>query len=127
VFDSNELPTRATTRVPSRTAIGPEVGALKITDSEPLGLVFTLVWMRWPQNPTMNPVDSRLGRALRVAMKARNATAIAVLRTALGAIDNAEAIDISQAPQGEGERSLGGGGLVGCGGRPVGTSPRATW
>jgi uncharacterized protein YqeY len=54
------------------------------------------------------PLRSRLGRVLRVAMKARNATAIAVLRTALGAIDNAEAIDISQAPQGEGERSPGG-------------------
>jgi uncharacterized protein YqeY len=39
------------------------------------------------------PLRERLRAALPVAMKARDRTAISALRSALGAIDNAEAID----------------------------------
>ena len=42
----------------------------------------------------------RLSRALPVAMKARDRLAVAALRSALAAIDNAGAVDPSQAPPG---------------------------
>jgi hypothetical protein len=42
-------------------------------------------------------VRSRLRRALPAAMKARDMTAVAALRSALGAIDNAEAVDAARA------------------------------
>jgi uncharacterized protein len=42
----------------------------------------------------------RLSRALPVAMKARDRPAVAALRSALAAIDNAGAVDPSQAPPG---------------------------
>jgi len=43
-------------------------------------------------------VRSRLRGALPAAMKARDMTAVAALRSALGAIDNAEAVDTGLAP-----------------------------
>jgi uncharacterized protein YqeY len=43
-------------------------------------------------------VRSQLRQALGVAMKARDAIAVAAFRSALGAIDNAEAADPSDAP-----------------------------
>ncbi|WP_309234474.1 hypothetical protein [Nocardia sp. XZ_19_385] len=42
----------------------------------------------------------RLRSALTVAIKARDRTSVAALRSALGAIDNAEAVDISEARAG---------------------------
>ena len=42
-------------------------------------------------------VRSRLRGALPAAMKARDMTAVAALRSALGAIDNAEAVDAARA------------------------------
>ena len=44
-------------------------------------------------------VRDRLRAALPVAMKARDSVAVAALRSALGAIDNAEAVDGARAPQ----------------------------
>jgi uncharacterized protein YqeY len=44
---------------------------------------------------------ARIRRALTAAMKARDATAISALRSALAAIDNAEAPDVSEAPAGQ--------------------------
>jgi uncharacterized protein YqeY len=44
-------------------------------------------------------VRDRLRAALPDAMKARDSVAVAALRSALGAIDNAEAVDAAQAPQ----------------------------
>lgn len=44
-------------------------------------------------------VRDRLRAALPEAMKARDSVAVAALRSALGAIDNAEAVDAAQAPQ----------------------------
>ncbi|MGH4007901.1 MAG: GatB/YqeY domain-containing protein [Pseudonocardiaceae bacterium] len=44
-------------------------------------------------------VRERLRTALPAAMKARDLVAIAALRSALGAIDNAEAVDAERAPQ----------------------------
>jgi uncharacterized protein YqeY len=41
----------------------------------------------------------RLKTSLRVALKARDATAVAALRSAIGTIDNAEAVDRSHASQ----------------------------
>lgn len=43
-------------------------------------------------------VRARLRSALPAAMKARDMTAVAALRSALGAIDNAEAVDAARAP-----------------------------
>jgi uncharacterized protein len=43
--------------------------------------------------PDAEPLRSRLRRALPAAMKARDAAAVAALRSALAAIDNAEAIE----------------------------------
>jgi uncharacterized protein YqeY len=42
--------------------------------------------------PVDEPLRSRLRAALTAAMKVRDRTAVAVLRSALGAIDNAEAV-----------------------------------
>lgn len=44
-------------------------------------------------------VRDRLRAALPEAMKARDAVAVAALRSGLGAIDNAEAVDAARAPQ----------------------------
>lgn len=44
-------------------------------------------------------VRDRLRAALPAAMKARDSVAVAALRSALGALDNAEAVDASRAPQ----------------------------
>jgi uncharacterized protein len=44
-------------------------------------------------------VRDRLRAALASAMKARDSVAVTVLRSALGAIDNAEAVDAGAAPQ----------------------------
>jgi len=44
-------------------------------------------------------VRDRLRAALPDAMKARDSVAVAALRSALGAIDNAEAVDAARAPQ----------------------------
>ncbi|MGH3812657.1 MAG: GatB/YqeY domain-containing protein [Pseudonocardiaceae bacterium] len=44
-------------------------------------------------------VRDRLRAALPEAMKARDSVAVAALRSALGAIDNAEAVDAGRAPQ----------------------------
>ncbi|MDQ2881181.1 MAG: GatB/YqeY domain-containing protein [Actinomycetota bacterium] len=44
-------------------------------------------------------VRDRLRAALPEAMKARDAVAVAALRSALGALDNAEAVDADLAPQ----------------------------
>ncbi|MDQ3154976.1 MAG: GatB/YqeY domain-containing protein [Actinomycetota bacterium] len=44
-------------------------------------------------------VRDRLRTALPAAMKARDSVAVAALRSALGAIDNAEAVDAARAPQ----------------------------
>ncbi|HEY2765344.1 MAG TPA: hypothetical protein VGJ13_15240 [Pseudonocardiaceae bacterium] len=44
-------------------------------------------------------VRDRLRAALPAAMKARDVVAVAALRSALGAIDNAEAVDAARAPQ----------------------------
>jgi uncharacterized protein len=46
-----------------------------------------------PDGEPMAPVRQRLREALRAAMKASDRTATAVLRSALAAIDNAEAVD----------------------------------
>jgi uncharacterized protein len=46
----------------------------------------------------MEPLRTRLRQALTAAMKRRDAAAVGALRTALGAIDNAEAVDPSGAP-----------------------------
>ncbi len=43
-------------------------------------------------------VRARLRNALPAAMKDRDMTAVAALRSTLGAIDNAEAVDATQAP-----------------------------
>jgi hypothetical protein len=43
-------------------------------------------------------VRARLRNALPAAMKDRDMTAVAALRSTLGAIDNAEAVDAAQAP-----------------------------
>lgn len=40
----------------------------------------------------------RLGESLKVAMNQRDAAAVAALRSAMSAVDNAEAVDRSQAP-----------------------------
>jgi len=40
----------------------------------------------------------RLGESLKVAINARDAAAVAALRSAMSAVDNAEAVDRSQAP-----------------------------
>ena len=40
-----------------------------------------------------SPLRARLRRALTVAMKSRDTTTVSVLRTSLGAIDNAESVD----------------------------------
>ena len=40
----------------------------------------------------------RLGEALKVAINARDGVAVAALRSAMSAVDNAEAVDRSQAP-----------------------------
>ena len=50
----------------------------------------------------MSNLRLRLREALRAAMKARDLTAVAALRTTLGAIDNAEAVDVSDAPSPKG-------------------------
>lgn len=47
----------------------------------------------------MNDVRARLRVALRDAMRARDRTATAALRSALGAIDNAEAVDEARGPR----------------------------
>jgi uncharacterized protein YqeY len=44
------------------------------------------------------PVRDRLRLALRDAMKARDAVAVGALRSALAAVDNAEAVEASPAP-----------------------------
>lgn len=44
-------------------------------------------------------VRDRLRAALPAAMKARDSVAVAALRSALGALDNAEAVDAGRAPQ----------------------------
>ena len=54
-----------------------------------------------PQNPGDSPsgdVRTRLRQALREALSARDKTAVSALRSALGAIDNAEAIHPGSAP-----------------------------
>jgi uncharacterized protein YqeY len=51
------------------------------------------------------PLRERLRAALPAAMKARDRNAIAAVRSALGAIDNAEAIDTPDAPAGAIEAS----------------------
>ena len=52
-------------------------------------------------------------RDLTAAMRARDKRAVAVLRSTLGAIDNAEAVDAAQAPQAGEERPAGEGGIAG--------------
>ncbi len=46
----------------------------------------------------LEPLRLRLRKALTAAMKAQDAAAVSVLRTTLGAIDNAEAVDGSLPP-----------------------------
>lgn len=48
------------------------------------------------EDPT--PLRARLRGALTPAMKARDAAAVAALRSALAAIDNAEAVSVTEAP-----------------------------
>jgi uncharacterized protein len=48
--------------------------------------------------PEVGQLRQRLRQALVVAMKGRDSLAIAALRTTLGAIDNAEAVDIPERP-----------------------------
>jgi uncharacterized protein len=54
-----------------------------------------------PPSPPGDPehLRDRLRRALPTAMKARDAAAVAALRSALAAIENAEAADLTQAPR----------------------------
>src|SRR3954464_895805 len=53
-----------------------------------------------PSSPTsVADVRDRLRSALKAAMKDRDKTAVAALRSALGAIDNAEAVDPAHAPK----------------------------
>ena len=58
----------------------------------------TVVAMKPDQPASPETVRDRLRRALSAAMKTRDATAVAALRSALAAIDNAEAVDPTQAP-----------------------------
>jgi uncharacterized protein len=51
-----------------------------------------------PNRPTADGVRSRLRQALGTAMKARDTIAVAAFRSALAALDNAEAADLSDAP-----------------------------
>ncbi|WP_234391152.1 GatB/YqeY domain-containing protein [Nocardia suismassiliense] len=46
--------------------------------------------------PSTDPLRARLRAALSVAMKSRDRQAIAALRSTLGAIDNAEAVDVGE-------------------------------
>jgi uncharacterized protein YqeY len=48
--------------------------------------------------PAAEPLRTRLRRALPVALKARDAAAVAALRSTLGALDNAEAVAAPAAP-----------------------------
>ncbi|MEV6768132.1 hypothetical protein AB0N05_05805 [Nocardia sp. NPDC051030] len=58
------------------------------------------------EHPTgVRPLRDRLRAALPVAMKARDRSATAALRSALGAIDNAEAVDASDVRAGAIEAS----------------------
>ena len=50
-------------------------------------------------NDGVGTVRDRLRAALPAAMKARDAVAVSALRSALGAIDNAEAVEVVRAPQ----------------------------
>ncbi|MFI9407390.1 hypothetical protein [Nocardia sp. NPDC052316] len=47
-------------------------------------------------DPSTEPLRARLRTALSVAMKSRNRQAITALRSTLGAIDNAEAVDVGE-------------------------------
>jgi len=49
--------------------------------------------------PNVEPLRLRLRQALTAAMKARDAVALSALRSTLGAIDNAEAVDAIDATQ----------------------------
>jgi uncharacterized protein YqeY len=53
-------------------------------------------------------------RGLTAAMKARDKRAVAVLRSTLAAIDNAEAVDAAQAPSAGGGRPAGEGEIAGA-------------
>jgi uncharacterized protein len=55
-----------------------------------------------PAAPEQVSLRIRMRSALLVAMKARDAPAMSALRSALAAIDNAGAVDLSHAPQPEG-------------------------
>ena len=63
--------------------------------------------------PGADGLRGRLRSAVRVAMKQRDEAAVAALRAALGVIDNAEAADLSDAP--ETEPGLIAGGVAGLG------------
>lgn len=67
-----------------------------------------------PSPPDASPVRLRLRGALDAAMKARDRAAISVLRSTLGAIDNAEAVD-PVAPTGAAGSEVIGGAVVGHG------------
>ena len=68
------------------------------------------------------PLRDRLRTALRTAMKARDAAAVAALRSALGAIDNAEAVDAAHVAS----TAEGPGGLAGTVGLGAGEATRRT-
>ena len=57
--------------------------------------------------PDKVSLRDRMRQALTAAMKDRNALAISVLRTSLGAIDNAESVDVSR-PSGVGDGPIAG-------------------
>ena len=50
------------------------------------------------QSPSPARLRERLRESLKVALNARDGVAIAAFRSAMGAVDNAEAVDRSQAP-----------------------------
>jgi uncharacterized protein YqeY len=53
-------------------------------------------------------------RGLTAAMKARDRRAVAALRSTLAAIDNAEAVDVTQVPPAGGGQPAGEGGIAGA-------------
>src|SRR2546421_1109786 len=64
--------------------------------------LWTIACVGMSDGSNVQPLRPRLREALRAAMKARDLTAVAALRMTLGAIDNAEAVDVSDAPSPKG-------------------------
>jgi len=65
-----------------------------------------------------SPLHDRLRQALRPALKARDRAAVAAIRSALAAIDNAQAVEAPPAPQARGSIA---GAVIGLG---AGEAPR---